>query len=111
LAEVYCVTDREGTLKFNQKAAELRRKGSRVTGIIENNRSSLITPELESNFAELFEGDAVKILKDLLGVIEQSTHTQYPEEIFCFGSGDFIKRILKVVENYGIKLNNYVYGK
>ena len=90
--------------KFSKKTLELKEKGCRITGIIENNAVSIVTQEIKINCAELFVGDAVKILKGLINVIEQSTHTKYPEEIYCFGSKDFTSQVAKVVKNYEIKL-------
>ena len=103
MTEVYCVKDKLGIEEFLKRINYLKEKGCRVTGIIDNNTGSLVTEEMKISCAELFEGNGIKILKGLLGVIEQSTHTQYPEEVYCFGSKDFIIEILKIIKNYEIE--------
>jgi ferredoxin--NADP+ reductase len=89
--------------------------GSRVIGIIgSDSRGSLIMEEeMKKACDELFittldgsyqrQGKPTDVLKELLVVIEKSTHTEYPDLVFAAGGAEILQEVANLTRGCGIK--------
>ena len=112
---VYCVAGGVGIAEVYPVARAFKDAGNRVIGIIGSRNKGLLIleKELREVCDELFittddgsygrKGLVLDILKDLFGVIEKSTHTQYPALVYCIGPVPMMKAIADFTKGYQVK--------
>jgi ferredoxin/flavodoxin---NADP+ reductase len=89
--------------------------GNRVIGIIGARTKDLLILEdkMKEVCAELFvttddgsyvrKGFVTDPLKELLNVVEKSTHTKYPDLAYCIGPVPMMRAVSELTRNYNIK--------
>jgi len=115
LGEVYCIAGGVGIAEVYPVARAFKEGGNRVIAIIgSRNRDLLILEnEMKQVCDELFittddgsygrKGLALDVLKDLFGVIEKSTHTRYPNLVYCIGPVPMMKAVADFTKGYQVK--------
>ncbi len=115
LGEVYCVSGGVGIAEVYPVARAFKEAGNRVISIIGSRNKDLLIleNELRAVSDELFittddgsygqKGLVTSVLKDLFGVIEKSTHTQYPALVYCIGPVLMMKAVADFTRGYQVK--------
>jgi ferredoxin--NADP+ reductase len=112
---VICIGGGVGIAEVYPVSRAFKEAGNRVIGIIGARSKNLIILEKEMRTvcAELFittddgsyvrKGFVTDALKELLEVIEKSTHTQYPGLVYCIGPVPMMRAVSEFTKNYQIK--------
>jgi ferredoxin--NADP+ reductase len=115
LGTVYCIGGGVGIAELYPVARAFKEAGNRVIGIIGSRSKELIILEdkMRSTTDELFittddgsyekKGLVTDVLKDLLGTIEKSTHTKYPDLVYAIGPVPMMKAVSQITKEYQIK--------
>jgi hypothetical protein len=115
LSNVVCIASGEGVERLVPVARKYKEGGSRLIVILggelellerEQSQFSPIADELflsVSNEAFNVRVGVVNVLKDLLDVIEKSTHTQYPDMIHAIVSVEVGQQISELIKGCNIK--------
>lgn len=113
--EVVCVGGGVGIAEVLPVARAMKEAGNRVIGIIGSRSKDLIILEERLQLAcdELFvstddgsygkKGFVIDVLKDLLRVAEQSTHTKYPDLVYAVGPLMMMQKVAELTKGYNIK--------
>jgi NAD(P)H-flavin reductase len=113
--EVYCLGEGKGIAVVYKVVEAFKDSGSRVIGIIgaDTGSSLVLEEEMRRTCDELFiatrdgsyqkQGEVTDILKELLSVIEKSTHTEYPELVFAAGTTQMLNEVSRLTQGCGIK--------
>lgn len=113
--EVYCIGGGVGVAEVYPVSRAFKEAGNRVIGIIGARSKNLLILESQMRGVcdELFiatddgsygrKGFVTDVLKELLTVIEKSTHTKYPNLIYCIGPVAMMKAVSQVTKDYKIK--------
>ncbi len=112
---VICIAGGVGVAEIYPVSRAFKEAGNRIIGIIGFRSKGLVIleDEMRQICDELFiatddgsygsQGIVTDILKELLSVIEKSTHTQYPDLVYCIGPVLMMKAVSKLTKDYGIK--------
>lgn len=112
---VICIGGGVGIAEVFPVAKAMKEAGNRVIGIIgARSKSSIILEEkLQPCCDELFittddgsygaQGFVTDILKDLIRVVEQSTHTKYPHLVYAVGPVAMMQKVAELTKGYNIK--------
>lgn len=112
---VYCIGGGVGIAEVYPVSRAFKDAGNRVIGIIGARAKELVILEDRMNKTcdELFvttddgssgrKGVVTGVLKDLFGVIERSTHTHYPNLVYCIGPVPMMKAVADYTRGYGVK--------
>ena len=112
---VYCIGGGVGIAEIYPVSRAFKEAGARVIGIIGSRSKDLLILESEMRKAcdELFaitddgssgkKGFVTDVLKELLGVIEKSTHTKYPDLVYAIGPVHMMKAVSRMTKEYQIK--------
>lgn len=112
---VICIGGGVGIAEVFPVSRAFKQAGNRVLGIIgARSRNLLILEnEMQKICAELFittddgsygrKGFVTEPLKELLDVMERSTHTKYPELVYCIGPVGMMKAVSRLTKDYNIK--------
>jgi len=115
IGEVYCVAGGVGVAEVYPVARAFKEAGNRVIAIIGSRNKDLLILEKELRGAsdELFittddgsysrQGLVLDVLKELFGVIEKSTHTKYPDLVYCIGPVAMMKAVADFTKGYPVK--------
>ncbi len=115
IGEVYCIGGGVGIAEVYPVSRAFKQAGNRVTGIIGSRSKDLIILEdkMRSICDELFittddgtygkKGYVSDVLKELLTVIEKSTHTKYPGLVYAIGPVPMMKAVSGLTKGCGIK--------
>lgn len=113
--EVICIGGGVGIAEVFPVTKAMKEAGNRVIGIIGARSKDLIILEeqLQGACDELFittddgsygkKGFVTDVLKDLLKVVEQSTHTKYPHLVYAVGPVRMMQAVSELTRNYNIK--------
>ena len=113
---VICIVDASIKASFFKVVEDFKASGKRVLCIIGASSRSQIKDEdkIASLSDEVLiattdgsygrKGSVVDILKDVFGVIEKSTHTIYPEVIYCCVQPDVKQEIIELAHSNKIKI-------
>lgn len=114
LGTVVCIAGGVGIAEVYPVSRAFKEAGNRVIGIIgsRTKESLILENEMKNISDELFittddgsyarKGFVTDALKDLLEVIEKSTHTKYPNLIYCIGPVPMMKAVSEVTKEYRI---------
>jgi len=112
---VVCIGGGVGIAEVFPVSRAFKEAGNRVLGIIGARSKELLILEDEMQGAcdELFittddgsygrKGFVTDTLKELLEVVEKSTHTQYPDLVYCIGPLLMMKAVSDLTKSYRIK--------
>ena len=115
IGEVYCIGGGVGIAEIYPVSRAFKQAGNRVIGIIGARSKDLIILEKEMQQVcdELFvttddgsysrKGFVTDVLKELFAVIEQSTHTKYPDLVYAIGPVPMMQAISDLTGGYKIK--------
>lgn len=115
LGEVACVAGGVGVAEIYPVSRAFKQAGNQIIGIIGARSKDLLILENEMKgiCQELLittddgsygqKGFVTDILKELLSVIEQSTHTKYPNLVYCIGPVMMMKAVSELTRSYKIK--------
>lgn len=115
LGTVICIGGGVGIAEVYPVSWAFKEAGNRVMGIIGARAKDLLILEHEMKGIcdELFvttddgsygrKGLVTDVLKELLEVIEKSTHTQYPNLVYCIGPVPMMKAVSALTKVYQIK--------
>ena len=115
IGEVYCIGGGVGIAEVFPVAREFKKAGNRVIGIIGSRSKDLLIleEELRGVCDELFpitddgssgrKGFVTDILKELLTVVENSTHTKYPGLVYAVGPVMMMKAVAELTRGYQVK--------
>lgn len=115
LGTVICIGGGVGIAEVYPVSWAFKEAGNRVMGIIGARSKDLLILEHEMKGIcdELFvttdngsygrKGLVTDVLKELLEVIEKSTHTQYPNLVYCIGPVPMMKAVSALTKVYQIK--------
>jgi len=115
LGTVICIGGGVGIAEVYPVSRAFKEAGNRVLGIIGARSKDLLILEHEMKGIcdELFittddgsyarKGLVTDVLKELLEVIEKSTHTKYPDLVYCIGPVQMMKAISELTAAYKIK--------
>jgi len=115
IGEVICIGGGVGIAEVYPVSRAFKEAGNRVIGILGARTKELIIleKEMKSICDELFvttddgsyarKGLVTDTLKELLEVIEKSTHTKYPNLIYCIGPVPMMKAVADLTRDYQIK--------
>ena len=115
IGEVYCIGGGVGIAEVYPVSRAFKEAGNRVIGIIgARSKDALILEDrMRSVTDELFittddgsysrKGFVTDVLKDLLGVIEKSTHTKYPGLVYAIGPVPMMKAVSEFTKSYQVK--------
>ncbi|MGD0336374.1 MAG: sulfide/dihydroorotate dehydrogenase-like FAD/NAD-binding protein [Candidatus Omnitrophota bacterium] len=115
IGEVYCIGGGVGIAEVFPVAREFKKAGNRVIGIIGSRSKDLLIleDELRGVCDELFpitddgssgkKGFVTDILRELLTVVENSTHTKYPDLVYAVGPVMMMEAIAALTRGYQIK--------
>jgi ferredoxin--NADP+ reductase len=115
MGEVICIGGGVGIAEVYPVSRAFKEAGNRVIGIIGARTKELIIleKEMQGICDELFvttddgsyakKGLVTDILRELLEVIEKSTHTKYPGLVYCIGPVLMMKAVSELTKNYNIK--------
>lgn len=115
LGTVLCMGGGVGIAEVYPVTRAFKAAGNRVLGILGVRAKELLILEKEMKEIcdELFittddgsygqRGLVTDVLRELLGVIEKSTHTQYPNLVYCVGPIQMMKAISELTRAYKIK--------
>lgn len=112
---VICIGGGVGIAEVLPVAKAMKEAGNRLIGVIGARSKDLIILEekLQGTCDELFittddgsygkKGFVTDVLKDLLKVVEQSTHTKYPNLVYAVGPVRMMQAVSELTRNYNIK--------
>lgn len=115
IGEIYGIGGGVGIAEVYPVSKAFKEAGNRVIGIIGSRTKALLILEKEMGVIcdELFittddgsyarKGSVTDVLKELLEVIEKSTHTKYPNLIYAIGPVPMMKAVSQLTREYGIK--------
>ena len=115
VGEVYCIAGGVGVAEVFPVTRAFKNAGNRVIAIIgSRNKDLLILEErMRAVSDELFistddgsygrEGLVLDVLKNLFGSIEKSTHTKYPDLVYCIGPVPMMKAVAEFTRGFQIK--------
>ena len=115
LGTVVCVAGGVGIAEVYPVSRAFKAAGNRVLGIIgaRNKELLILEKEMKETCDELFittddgsyghKGLVTDVLKELLDVIEKSTHTKYPDLVYCIGPLPMMRAVSNLTKNYNIK--------
>jgi ferredoxin--NADP+ reductase len=115
LGTVICIGGGVGIAEVYPVSRAFKEAGNRVIGILGARTKELIIleKEMKSICDELFvttddgsyakKGLVTDVLKELLEVIEKSTHTKYPNLVYCIGPVPMMKAVADLTRDYQIK--------
>ncbi len=115
IGEVYCIAGGVGIAEVYPVARAFKEAGNRIIAIIGSRNKDLLILEKEIHGVcdELFittddgsygrKGLVLDVLNDLFGVIEKSTHTQYPALVYCIGPVPMMKAVADFTKGYQVK--------
>ena len=113
--EVYCIGGGVGIAEVYPVSRAFKEAGNRVIGIIGTRCKNLVILEnqMQQVCDELFittddgsygrKGFVTDVLKELLTVIEKSTHTKYPSLVYCIGPVAMMKAVAQLTLDSKIK--------
>jgi len=119
IKETVCIGEAPYLKEMLSQCLKLKADGYRIIGFLQTETKEKIG--LEKQFRETCDelfielkssskkdtGTAIDALKELLKVIEQSTHTEYPESIYIFCLEPTAKALAKLAQKYNIKSITY----
>ena len=112
---VVCIGGGVGIAEVYPVSRAFKEAGNRVIGIVGCRSKDLLILEdaMRKICAELFvttddgsygrKGLVTDVLKELLDVIEKSTHTKYPDLVYAIGPVPMMKAVSQVTKGYQIK--------
>jgi ferredoxin--NADP+ reductase len=112
---VVCIGGGVGIAEVYPVSRAFKEAGNRVLGIIGSRSKDLIILEskMKSVCDELFvatddgslgkKGFVTDVLRDLLEVVEKSTHTKFPELVYAIGPVIMMKAVAELTRGYNIK--------
>lgn len=112
---VVCIGGGVGIAEVYPVSCAFKEAGNRVLGIIGTRSKELIILEdkMQKTCDELFittddgsygrKGLVTDTLKELLDIIEKSTHTKYPDLVYCIGPIPMMKAVSELTKSYKIK--------
>jgi ferredoxin/flavodoxin---NADP+ reductase len=115
IGTVVCVGGGVGIAEIYPVSRAFKQAGNRVLGIIGARSKDLLVleAEMQKTCDELFittddgtygrKGFVTEPLKDLLDVVEKSTHTKYPELVYCIGPVGMMRAVSQLTKDYNIK--------
>lgn len=115
MGEVYLLGYENGIADVYAQARKYKETGSRLIGIIGAGSKDrlVLEKEMQAVCDELFvttndgsyggKVSVIDVLKELLEVIEKSTHTKYPDLVFAAGPATILGRISGLTGDFGIK--------
>ncbi|MGA2774728.1 MAG: sulfide/dihydroorotate dehydrogenase-like FAD/NAD-binding protein [Candidatus Omnitrophota bacterium] len=115
LGEVYCIGAGVGIAELYPVARAFKKAGNRVIGIIGSRKKELVIleDELRKVTDELFittddgsygkKGLVTDILRELFEVIEKSTHTKYPAQVYAIGPVRMMQAVAEFTRNYQVR--------
>jgi ferredoxin/flavodoxin---NADP+ reductase len=113
--EVYCIGGGVGIAEVYPVSRAFKEAGNRIIGIIgaRTKEFLILEDKMRSVCDELFvttddgsyakKGFVTDVLKDLFAVIEKSTHTKYPNLVYCIGPVPMMKAVSELTKQYGVK--------
>ncbi len=113
--EIFCIGGGVGIAEVYPVSRAFKEAGNRVMGIIGARSKDLLILEdkMQKVCDELFittddgsyarAGFVTDVLKELLEVVEKSTHTKYPALVYAIGPVPMMKAVSELTRNYGIK--------
>ncbi len=115
LGTVICIGGGVGIAEVYPISRALKEAGNRVLGIIGSRSKELLILEdkMQNICDELFittddgsygrKGFVTDALKELFEVVEKSTHTMYPDLVYCVGPLPMMKAVSELTRSYKIK--------
>lgn len=115
LGTVICIGGGVGIAEVYPVSRAFKEAGNRVIGMIGARSKELLILEekMQETCDELFtttddgsygrKGLVTDVLKELFQVIEKSTHTKYPDLVYCIGPVRMMKAVSEFTETYKIK--------
>jgi len=115
LGTVVCVGGGVGVAEVYPVSRAFKEAGNRIIGIIGSRSKELLIleDEMRGICDELFittddgtygrRGLVTDILKELFTVVEKSTHTQYPDLVYCIGPVLMMKAVSRLTKDYAVK--------
>ena len=115
LGTVVCIGGGVGIAEVYPVARAFKEAGNRVIGIIGSRCKDLLILEKEMKEVcdELFittddgsysrKGLVTDVLKELFEVMEKSTHTKFPDLVYCIGPLPMMKAVSDLTKDYQIK--------
>ncbi len=112
---VICIGGGVGIAEVYPVSRAFKEAGNRILGIIGARSKELLILEdkMQEICAELFittddgsygrKGLVIDELKELLEVVEKSTHTKYPDLVYCIGPVRMMKAVSELTATYKIK--------
>jgi len=115
MGTVICIGGGVGTAEIYPVSRVFKEVGNRVIGIIGSRSKELLILEdkMRKTCDELFittddgsygrKGFITDSLKGLFSVVEKSTHTRYPDLVYCIGPVMMMKAVADLTRDYKIK--------
>ncbi|MFH1413227.1 MAG: sulfide/dihydroorotate dehydrogenase-like FAD/NAD-binding protein [Candidatus Omnitrophota bacterium] len=115
IGEVYCIGGGVGIAEVYPVSRAFKDAGNRVTGIIGSRSKGLLIleKEMQGIADELLittddgtyghKGFVTDVLKDLLEVVEKSTHTKFPALVYAIGPVMMMKAVSELTKAYAVK--------
>jgi len=115
IGTVVCIGGGVGIAEVYPVSRAFKEAGNRVLGIIGARSKELLIleSEMRETCDELFittddgsygrKGFVTDTLKELLEIIEKSTHTKYPELVYCIGPVAMMRAVSELTRSYKIK--------
>lgn len=112
---VVCIGGGVGIAEIYPVSRAFKEAGNRVIGIIgaRNKELLILENQMQGVCDELFittddgsygrQGLVTDVLKGLFQVVEQSSHTQYPDLVYCIGPLVMMKAVADFTRNYQVK--------
>jgi len=113
VGEVYCIADGLALAEIYPAIKAFKEAGNRLVSIIEAQNKDLLILEdkirevsdelfVAINNSKITKNSACDILRDLFDVIDKSTHTHFPDLIYCCGSINLMKEISELTKSYQV---------
>ncbi|MCX5713116.1 MAG: sulfide/dihydroorotate dehydrogenase-like FAD/NAD-binding protein [Candidatus Omnitrophica bacterium] len=115
LGTIVCIGGGVGIAEVYPVSRAFKNAGNNVIGIIGSRNKGLLIleEELKKTCNELFittddgsyarKGLVLDVLKELFTVVENSTHTKYPELVYCIGPVLMMKAVADFTKLHGVK--------
>jgi len=115
IGEVYCIGGGVGIAEVYPVSRAFKEAGNRITAILGARSKNLIILEnkMREVCDELFittddgsyekKGFVTDVLKDLIDVIEKSTHTKYPGLVYAIGPVPMMEGVCELTKGYSIE--------
>lgn len=112
---VVCIGGGVGIAEVYPVSRAFKQAGNRIMGIIgvRSKEFLILENKIQEVCDELFittddgtygrKGLVTDTLKELLGTIEKSTHTKYPDLVYCIGPIPMMKAVSELTKSYRIK--------